>query len=643
MQISTSPLSFSAYFLQVKMDSPKPFIVTDNDNKLTVNEEVVELLSTVEEPIVIVSIVGYYRTGKSYLLNRLIGRKDGFPLGATVQSKTKGIWIWFSDHPKRPKTKLLLLDTEGLSDPEKADRNHDIWIFSLAILLSSTFVFNSTGTIDNNSLNDLYMTSELTEHLKVKAEGVEEGTEFDRVFPVFIWAVRDFFLKQEIDGKTVSANEYLERCLALKLGNNKSTANANNIKRCVRAFFSERHCFLFPCPASKKEKLQNLEKLTESELEREFVNVIDRFTTFIFQKAPEKQVGDKVVNGNIFINLSKCYVDAIKDGRTPCIESTIKYIATAENERAKDESLVIYDREMGSLDLPATEEDVSNKHQSAQKKAMDSFLSKSMFDEDQKYQIALVKSLQENFEKFVAKNEESSISKCKDILSNLYEGIEQQFNDDPFVQSGTYSSYMEQMKKLERDYSETPRKGVKADAVFSDFMQEKEGERKRILQFDKELEIKEKEIEEQRLKAEREHQLKETREKEIASLKYQMEQREKYYKNLMRQYKEDLDRRTEAQIKLLQKTMEKQTLEVIRLVGEDFKEEAELLRCLVENVKKEMIEKRKQADQMNRTFQMEITKKIEEMMEADKQKMNTLLVMLENSQPKHKKSRCLLM
>ena len=43
----------------------------------------------------------------------------GFALGSTVQSKTKGIWIWVRDHPLDPDCYLVLLDTEGLGDVEK--------------------------------------------------------------------------------------------------------------------------------------------------------------------------------------------------------------------------------------------------------------------------------------------------------------------------------------------------------------------------------------------------------------------------------------------------------------------------------------------------------------------------------------------
>ena len=43
----------------------------------------------------------------------------GFALGSTIQSKTKGIWIWVCEHPRRSDKYLVLLDTEGLGDAEK--------------------------------------------------------------------------------------------------------------------------------------------------------------------------------------------------------------------------------------------------------------------------------------------------------------------------------------------------------------------------------------------------------------------------------------------------------------------------------------------------------------------------------------------
>jgi hypothetical protein len=46
---------------------------------------------------------------------------------------------------------VLIMDTEGLGALDE-DSNHDVRIFSLAILLSSYFIYNSVGSIDENAL-----------------------------------------------------------------------------------------------------------------------------------------------------------------------------------------------------------------------------------------------------------------------------------------------------------------------------------------------------------------------------------------------------------------------------------------------------------------------------------------------------------
>ena len=64
-----------------------------------------------------------------------------------------------------------------------------------------------------------YVT-ELTEHIKVKSgnEDEDESTEFMRFFPSFVWTVRDFTLELNIDGKAITADQYLEITLKLKPG-----------------------------------------------------------------------------------------------------------------------------------------------------------------------------------------------------------------------------------------------------------------------------------------------------------------------------------------------------------------------------------------------------------------------------------------
>ncbi|KAL0201270.1 hypothetical protein M9458_004457, partial [Cirrhinus mrigala] len=55
---------------------PSPVCLVENVNgSLNVNKDALEFLSGINEPVVVVSVVGLYRTGKSYLMNRLAGQQ----------------------------------------------------------------------------------------------------------------------------------------------------------------------------------------------------------------------------------------------------------------------------------------------------------------------------------------------------------------------------------------------------------------------------------------------------------------------------------------------------------------------------------------------------------------------------------------
>jgi hypothetical protein len=83
--------------------------------------------------------------------------------------------------------------------------------------------------------------SELTERIKVNSSSAasssnddEEGgdTQFVQFFPNFVWAVRDFTLLLEIDGRNVTEDEYLEHSLELRKGD-ISTSHRPNDQLCT--------------------------------------------------------------------------------------------------------------------------------------------------------------------------------------------------------------------------------------------------------------------------------------------------------------------------------------------------------------------------------------------------------------------------
>ena len=57
----------------------------------------------------------------------------GFALGATIESKTKGIWIWVKEHPRYRGQYLVLLDTEGIGDVKK------VWHINIMLIFLPQF------------------------------------------------------------------------------------------------------------------------------------------------------------------------------------------------------------------------------------------------------------------------------------------------------------------------------------------------------------------------------------------------------------------------------------------------------------------------------------------------------------------------
>jgi hypothetical protein len=87
-------------------------------------------------------------------------------------------------------------------------------IFSLALLLSSYFLYNSVGSIDENALSSLSLVVNITKHIHLKSTDIDESSELSDYLPSFMWVVRDFALQLcNEHGTDITSKEYLERAL----------------------------------------------------------------------------------------------------------------------------------------------------------------------------------------------------------------------------------------------------------------------------------------------------------------------------------------------------------------------------------------------------------------------------------------------
>jgi hypothetical protein len=300
----------------------------------------------VHAPLGVVAVCGRARQGKSYILNRLLKQTDkGFVVGPTHRPCTKGLWMWSEPQPRTnpdgSKSYLVLLDTEGI-DAWDQTAQYSTQIFSLAVLLSSLFVYNQMGGIDESALDRLSLVTEMTKHIRVKAGGGPE--KLGDFTPAFLWLLRDFYLRLEDEGKQVTARDYLETALLPVGGTGDSVKSKNEIRASIKSLFPDRDCYTLVRPMNDEAQLVDLDKIDPKLLRPEFRSGVDKLISQIFSKAEPKRFGTQLMNGPILAGLVEAYVQALNNGAVPTIATAWQGVAEQECRRASDEAEGAYQK-----------------------------------------------------------------------------------------------------------------------------------------------------------------------------------------------------------------------------------------------------------------------------------------------------------
>ncbi|XP_067874544.1 guanylate-binding protein 1-like [Heterodontus francisci] len=572
------------------MEQPVCLIENSDSGELRVNQEAVSILSEISQPVVVVAIVGLYRTGKSYLMNKLARKQRGFSLGSTIQSQTKGIWMWCVPHPLNPDHCLVLLDTEGLGDVEKGDEKNDSWIFALAVLLSSMLVYNSIGTIDQYAVEKLHYITELTELIKVKsAGGDDESVEFARFFPAFVWSVRDFTLELKLAGREVTEDEYLDNALKLKPGSSKKTQVYNLPRECIRNYFPTRKCFVFDRPADK-EVMKDMDQIPDCGLDPDFVRQAQVFVKYVYSMAQIKRLkGGYTVSGRLLGTLALTYVDAIRSGTIPCLESTVHTLAQIENTAAVSEAVKAYEEMMGEqVRLPTeTVKELSEIHNRCQSQALQLFMKRCFKDEGQKYQQEFMNGVAEIYSTMCKKNCQESVDKSTSIILELGAVMKDKIKKGSYTKPGGYAEYEQDMEALVEQYRATQGKGIQAEQVLQNFQDSQKQLSESLRQVDVNMTAREKELAAARERAELAEQERKGKEEERRAAQQLLEDQKLAMEENLTQLRKKAEQDQLNLAQEHQKVLEQRLLEQQKLQQEGFQSRAGEMQQEIDSLKKQ--------------------------------------------------------
>ncbi|GLE03089.1 hypothetical protein PINS_up011968 [Pythium insidiosum] len=417
------------------------------------------------------------------------------------------------------------MDTEGIAATDN-DESYDAKIFSLGLLLSSLFVFNTMGVIDETAIDRLYLVSELTKHVCISSNGngngngsaatpqppshqhddddVDNDTSLENGadamaesralaphFPPFIWLLRDFMLDMRgANGEPLTPNEYLEKSLELRDGASRRHEERNRIRASIRVLFARRECLTLVRPVTDELQLRNAAELSDEELRAEFVAQMDAIRGRVLSVVAPKQLFGKIMDGPKLAYLVRCYTDTMNSGSIPDIKAAWAYVSDATCQSAMLAAMELYDARMEPVKYAQEEEedtleetttssrslvsqqDFEKLHKDAQDEALLVFKSQSV---EGSTRAACFQKLKLHIQKqktaLIAALQKRSTALCEKILSRLKtELLEAPIAngdwDESFRAGAGVSQLAASMRELEQRYDESAQGPAQKTALF---------------------------------------------------------------------------------------------------------------------------------------------------------------------------------
>lgn len=382
----------------------------------------------------VVSVVGAFRTGKSFLLSwflRYLEQQgleetgsggdnastepwykqfdslgnDGFEWKAGSERNTTGIWMWckpqFCKTASGERLAVLLVDTQGMFDHETT-MALTASIFGLSTLLSSYQIYNVDKRIQEDNLQQLALFSEYARTAMARDETKEDEDDdskdddqpkataaIAKPFQQMEFLVRDWqhFDDDDVDDDELdyaameqSMEAYLQTVIA-----ERDAKDLQDTREQITSCFEKITCFGLPHPGFAVTKKKYTGDVNA--VEEQFLRLLDRYCRRVF--SPES-LQPKVIHGRALTAMElgtyiRTYAGLFQSGaKFPAAATLLEATAAANNTNAMHSAVSSYKETMDRIAGPhcsnyVRPEELKEEHERATKEMMKTFESIATF------------------------------------------------------------------------------------------------------------------------------------------------------------------------------------------------------------------------------------------------------------------------
>ncbi|KAG8123107.1 hypothetical protein E2320_018556 [Naja naja] len=308
----------------------------EDDHNFELDESALERILLQEHirdlNIVVVSVAGAFRKGKSFLLDFMLrymynkessswigGNSDpltGFTWRGGCERETTGIQIWSEvfiiPKPDGTKVAVLLMDTQGAFDSQSTIKDCAT-VFALSTMTSSVQLFTEYGRL---AMEEIYQ----------------------KPFQTLMFLIRDWSYPYEHPYGLKGGKQFLEKRLQVKLHQHEEL---QNVRKHIHSCFSNLGCFLLPHPGLKVATNPNFDGRL-NDIDEEFKKELRNLIPLLLapKNLVEKEISGSKVTCRDLVQYFKAYIKIYQGEELPHPKSMLQvcggdkpYIAPADLEQ----------------------------------------------------------------------------------------------------------------------------------------------------------------------------------------------------------------------------------------------------------------------------------------------------------------------